>query len=269
VKTITYRGQVWDGAAVAPQLWQLLLETDLLIELTAGTPPYRVILGVPHHAAPGVDQIADHWTAPKAVRPGRPADETTGLTGLALLQALFQAGIAARLVIAVHALDNDPNKSPTSAYWRSVFNETTLAQAAGEAAPLLFELHGAGRKRKYDLELSAGRNPVSQPLVFGTELARRLPHEWQMAVQTHPGSKAGQLFHPNHHTTELENPALGTGTLTHAGVLGIPALHLEMKTFLRQPDERYPAAPRPTAQTWVLVEAIAAVIQLIFPDRVA
>jgi hypothetical protein len=267
MRTIAYRGNIWAGAAVDQQLWQLLLERDLLIELTSGEPPHRVILGAPHHAAPGVDRIAELWTAPKASQPGRPADETTGLTGLALLQALSEVGISARLVIAAHALDHDPNKSPSSAYWNSVFNQETLALAAAGAAPLLlFELHGAGKQRSNDLELSAGRNQITDPLLFGRALAAVLPEQWRMAVQSRPGSKIGQLFHPNHHTAELENPALSTGSLSHAATLGMLALHLEMKSFLRHPDKQY-AAPRPTPEAWTLARGMAAVLRSFFSSQ--
>jgi hypothetical protein len=280
MKTTTYRGELWQGKAVAPELWKLLLEKDLLIELAVGNFPYRVILGVPHHAAPGVDRIAEKWKAPGKSRHGRAADETTGLTGLAVLQALSEEGIPARLVIAAHAADHDPNKTPESAYWQSVFAEDTLAQtAAGSAAPLLFELHGAGKRRLYDLELSAGSNQTSKALSFGTELATVIPGSWQIAVQTHAGSNKGQLFHADHagiqdhawiqdpsliQAISLENPALETGSLTHAGKLGIPALHLEMKSFLRQPDENFPDSPRPTREAWVLARAIATTIKKMF-----
>ncbi len=252
---------MWSGAAVAPELWELLQEKDLLIELAAGEGPCQVILGVPHHAALGVGRIAENWSAPGSSRRGRAADETTGLTGLAVLQALSEEGIAARLVIAAHATDHDPNKTPGSAYWQSVFAESTLAR---RPAPLLFELHGAGKGRKYDLELSAGRNQKSEGLAFGTELAAVVPDSWQIAVQTRAGSSAGQLFHPDHQTIRLENPALRTRSLSHAGELGIPALHLEMKAFLRQPDENFPDAPRPAREAWILAQAIAATIKRMF-----
>jgi hypothetical protein len=265
METTTYRGELWQGKAVAPELWERLLKKDLLIEIAAGDSPYQVILGAPHHAAPGVDRIAENWSAPGKIRRGRAADETTGLTGLAVLQALSDAGIAARLVIAAHATDHDPNKSPESAYWESIFAKDTLAQiTSGSSAPLLFELHGAGKKRMYDLELSAGRNQESEALSFGMELAKAIPDSWQMAVQTRAGSKEGQLFHVDHKeplAINLENPALETGSLTHAGKLGIPALHLEMKAFLRQPDENFPGSPRPTREAWVLARAIALTIK--------
>jgi len=106
-----YSGEWWTGPAVYPDLWELLLQKDLLIEITTGSQPYRVVLGAPHHAAPQVDQIAENWTNPRTGRRGRPADETTGLTGPTTLTALQEIGIAARLLIAAHPTDHDPNKS--------------------------------------------------------------------------------------------------------------------------------------------------------------
>ena len=260
MRTIAYRGEIWSGPAVAPGLWDLLLQKDLLLELAAGEPPYRVILGVPHHAAPGVDCIAENWIQPGGEKPGRPADEIAGLSGLAVLQALSEQGIPTRLVIAAHATDHDPNKTPGSPYWQSIF-----AHSSGPASPiLLFELHGAGMRRHYDLELSAGRNRVSAPLAFGEVLAASIPGAWRLAVQSRPGTSAGYLFHPDRRAIRLENPALGTQSLSHAGELGMPALHLEMKTFLRQPDADFSASPRPAPAAWILARAIAAVIKMIY-----
>src|SRR5512133_2643608 len=88
MKLIQYQGEIWQGPVVHPDLWNLLQQSDLLIELTSGQAPYPVILGVPHHAGPGVDRIAEDWINPKTGEPGRTADETTGLTGLAVFSAL-------------------------------------------------------------------------------------------------------------------------------------------------------------------------------------
>jgi hypothetical protein len=232
-----------------------------VIELAVGKPPYRVVLGAPHHAGPGVERIAEQWTAPGATRPGRPADELTGLTSLAVLQALAEAGIAARLVIAAHALKNDPNKFPDSAYWSSVFSPDMLAQTRAPST-LLFELHGAGRRRSYDLELSAGRNKIGRPLEFGAALAAGLPRSWSIAVQTRPGSRAGQLLLQENQAIHLENPALETHSLTYAGAQGIPALHLEMKSFLRRPDAKQNPTPEPPQAAWTLARAIAAAVKM-------
>jgi hypothetical protein len=258
MQRIQYDGDCWDGPAVHPALWGLLLQKDLLIEFSTGAPPYQVILGVPHHAAPRVDRIAEHWANPATGERGRPADETTGLMGLAALAALRQAGIAARLVIAAHPTDHDPNKTAGCPYWESLF--------AGRLPDLLLELHGAGKDRNYDLELSAGRNRLADPLRFGERLAARLPAAWTLAVQKHPGTRAAYLLHADHgagnpEDGRLENPALATLSLSHAGDLGTPALHLEMKAFLRQPDAAYPHAPRPTPDAWRLAGALAGAVQ--------
>lgn len=252
-----FAGEVWDGTALRPAVWDLLLQKDLLLELTAGQPPYQIILGAPHHAAPGVKQIAEKWLHPRRGKPGRSADENTGLIALATLRACGELEIPTRLVIAVHPTDHDPNKTSHSPYWRSV-----LGQPAYESTvPLLFELHGAGDRHVHDLELSAGRNALGQPLAFGAALAEHLPAEWKLASQTHPGTRQGWLFSPTPGPAKLDNPALETGILKDAGLLGMPALHLEMKTFFRRPDPDFPDSPRPSQAAWLLAHALAQVFK--------
>src|SRR5512142_1824367 len=178
MKVIRYTGEIWDGPAVHAELWDLLQQKDRLILLTNGQAPYRVMLGVPHHAGPGIDRIAEDWINSKTGQPGRPADETTGLAGLAVFSALREKGIPCLLAIAAHPTDHDPNKTPGCPYWQSIFD-----RSAGGPPGLLLELHGAGRHRRHALELSAGRNQVAEPLLYGKVLAYFISGDWILAVQ--------------------------------------------------------------------------------------
>jgi predicted acetyltransferase len=250
MRTIQYSGELWDGNSVHPVLWDLLQQKDLLIEITHGEAPFLVILGVPHHARQGENRIAEDWISPKTGEAGRPADETTGLCGLAVFTALCDKGIPSKLVIAAHATDHDPNKTPGCPYWQSVFN----APQSG----LLLELHGAARHRRHSLELSAGRNSIADPLIFGKLLAYFLENEISFAVQDYPGEWEATIYqdHQQKHG-RLQNPALETLSLTYAGEVGLPALHLEMKSDFRKTDPAFPHYPRPTPAAWQLARAIA------------
>ncbi len=258
MRAIQYNGEVWDGPSIHASLWDLLQQKDLLIELVAGQPPYQVVVGVPHHANTGVDRIAEDWANPKTGRPGRPADETTGLAGLAVFRAIQEKWIPARLVIAAHATDHDPNKTPGSPYWQRVFERSSGPPG------LLLELHGAGLQRRHALELSAGKNRPANPLLFGKILATFLRQEWIFAVQDKPGTSQASVYGNGQHTSgRLQNPALETLSLVYAGQIGIPALHLEMKGIFRQPDPDYPLAPRPGKSAWQLARALADTLEII------
>jgi predicted acetyltransferase len=257
MRAIQYTGEVWKGPSIHPELWKLLEQKDLLVELYGGPAPYQVVLGVPHHASKGIDRIAEQWINPKTGKTGRAADETTGLFGLALLKALQEKGISARLVIAAHASDHDPNKTPGSPYWERVFDRSS------GPPELLLELHGASLHRRHALELSAGRNEVSNPQLFGRVLAYFLDGEWMFAVQREPGAREATLYNNGQHSGgSLQNPALETLSLIYAGQTGIPALHLEMKVPFRQPDSDFPEAPRPTAAAWKLARALANTLEV-------
>jgi predicted acetyltransferase len=252
MRTIQYSGDIWNGKSVQPELWDLLQQKDLLVELAGGPAPAQVVLGVPHHAGPGVDHIAEEWTNPKTGKSGRPADETTGLAGLAVFSALREKGIAARLVIAAHPTDHDPNKTPGCPYWQRIF------ERSGGPPGLLLELHGAGLHRRNALELSAGKNQAANPLLFGKILAYFLKGEWIFAIQEEPGASQAKVYRNGQHTGgRLQNPALETLSLIYAGQIGIPALHLEMKAPFRQPDPVFPETPRPTEMAWQLARALA------------
>jgi hypothetical protein len=262
IRTIRDMGQVWSGQAVQPELWDLLCQKDLLFEITSGPPPYRAVIGVPHHAAPGVSNIAENWRGPGKTKNGRTADETAGLTGLAVFRACFDVGMSLKLVIAAHPTGCDPNKDKDSPYWNSVLKtgETGLPETS-----LLLELHGAAAGREHDLELSAGRNRAAQPLAFGSALARLLPPEWSLAVQVKPGSSICHLFPQpdvpgSRQPCKLRHPALETTILEQAGNLDIPALHLEMKPMFRQVDPAEDGSPRPPQAAWQLSRALAQVL---------
>lgn len=252
MRTIQYDGEIWQGPSVHPRLWDLLQQKDLLVELAGGAAPYQVVLGVPHHAGLGVERIAEDWINPRTGEKGRPADETTGLVGLAVFSALREKDIPARLVIAAHPTDHDPNKTPGCPYWQRIFD------LDGGPPGILIELHGAGLHRRNALELSAGHNTAAEPLLFGSVLAYYLSGEWIFAIQEKPGSNTARLYRNGQHTGgRLQNPALETLSLVYAGEIGIPALHLEMKAIFRQPDPAYPHAPRPGELGWRLACALA------------
>ena len=259
---IRYGGAIWQSAAVHPDLWRLLLQRHILIEIAGGDPPYQIVLGVPHHAAPGAEKIAEAWENPKTGRRGRPADESTGLAALAVFSRLREKGISCRLVIAAHPADHDPNKTPGSAYWESVF--------ARPLPRLLLELHGAADRRPHALELSAGRNQVIDPLLYGKALAYFLSGDTLLAFQTQSGSKYGQRYKNGVKSGgNLHTPALETASLQHAGTLGVGALHLECKPIYRMPGPRYPDSPRPTQQAWELADALAAALEMLHrPDDI-
>jgi predicted acetyltransferase len=250
MQQVAYGGALWDGDAIHPDLWRLLMGRNLLIECTAGAPPYRVVLGVPHHAAPGVPYIADQWAHPRTGARGRRADETAGLPALALFSELQKLGVSSKLVIAAHAADHDPNKTPGSPYWESIFQDPLPR--------LIFEMHGAGPGHQFPLELSAGSNRAANPEEFGRVLMYFLGNGDQLARQVEPGQSEGAV-HDNGRPrkVKLEMPALRTKSLTYAGELGIPSLHLEMKFDYRRCDPDFPAAPRPSAAGRRLAGALA------------
>ena len=250
-KTLVYTDSLWAGQTVTPGLWSLLNQRDRLIEITSGGPHWQVVLGAPHHAAPGVDGIAADWRDPRTGDLGRAADEMVGLLALAAFTCLQQQGISCKLVIAAHPTDHDPNKTAGCPYWDNLLSTPQPA--------LIFELHGAAKRRWYDLELSAGKNRLARPLWMGRQIARRLPVPLVLAAQAEPGVKHGFLLAGLQETEcRLQNPALRTTLLEAAGQAGIPALHLEAKRIFRQPDPGFPDDPRPTAAAWDLARALAA-----------
>jgi hypothetical protein len=222
VELRSYRGPVFAGDGPHPALARLLDARDTLVEIGSAPAPH-VVLGVPHHAAIGIDRIAE--SRPEG---GRVADENAVLYALACFEALARAGAACRLLVAAHATDHDPNKRAESAYCQRAL--------AGPGLRLLVECHGAGRRAPHDLELSAGCNPRSDPLRFGRLLARALGPGFHLAAQTAPGTRSALLLDAggaDAGASVLRFPALQTHSLTAAGDRGAAALHLEAKPRFR------------------------------------
>ncbi|MGH0030348.1 MAG: hypothetical protein ACQGVC_11190 [Myxococcota bacterium] len=227
-------GDDGDGdGRLAGGLSDLLDARDTLVEIDRGDPP-RVVLGVPHHAAPGVDRIAER-------RPegGRVADENAALYALVALGRLASLGVPARLLVAAHATDHDPNKSARSPYCRRVLDCR---------AELLIECHGAGARAPHDLELSAGRNALADPLRFSRGLLDALGPGFHLAAQSLPGQRAAVLMDARGRETGaavLRFPALRTRSLAAAGEVGMAALHLEAKPRFRSRVDGRAGLPPP------------------------
>jgi len=223
VELCRYDGPPFAADRPHPELAALLDRQDTLVELRSGDAAPRIALGVPHHAALGVDRIAEQ-------RPegGRVADENAVLYALVCFDALTRGGTPSRLLVAAHATDHDPNKDGQSPYCENVLEGSGLA--------LLIECHGAGRRAPHDLELSAGRNPHAEPLRFGRLLARALGQGFHLAAQAQPGTRAALLLDARGEESgvaALRFPALRTESLASAGARGIAALHLEAKLRFR------------------------------------
>ena len=78
---------------------------------------------------------------------------------------------------------------------------------------------------------------------------------WWTAAQLHPGVKTARAFKgPLSRETSLRLPALKTTSLAHAGGLGIPAFHLELKPVFRDFD-------RSGRMAWLLAQAVAAAVR--------
>ncbi len=211
-----YDGALWEGARPASELASLLTRRDLLLELGAARTHARCVFGVPHHAGPGVDRIAE-----RREEGGRVADENAVLYALAAHAALEARGVASRVVVAVHATDHDPNKDPRSPYCRSLLD--------GDPE-LVVECHGSGWATPHPIEVSAGTNEATRVLAFGRRLASALGEEAWVAAQARPGERDGLLLDADGSTlrpSALKFPALRTSSLHGAAARGIPALHVE------------------------------------------
>jgi hypothetical protein len=209
-----------------PALRELLDRRDTLVELRQGEGP-AVVLGVPHHAAPGVDRIAERRS-----EGGRVSDENAVVYALLCFEALRERDLPVRLVVAAHATDHDPNKIVSSPYCSAVLD--------GVAPRLLLECHGAGLRAPHDLELTAGSNDRAEPLRFGRLLARALGPGFPVAVQTIPGERSGVLMDGADGVgaeATLRYPALRTRSLAEASLRDVPALHVEAKPRFRLCDD--------------------------------
>jgi len=232
VKRYPYRGAPWRARTLAPGLARLLTRRDALVELRHGEPPAVVVIGVPHHAAPGVE-----WIAERRPEGRRVADENAALYALVCFSRLAACGVPCRLLVAAHATDHDPNKLPESPYCR---------RALGEAGVrLLFECHAAGPRAPHELEISAGRNRHAQPLRFANLLVGALGAGHHVAAQKRPGRSAAVVLAPPGSAREsrLRYPALRTRSLSEAGRRGVAALHLEAAPRFRTLPDGTPHLP--------------------------
>jgi hypothetical protein len=225
VRAHHYTGAIWSAGRIARELDDALAQPDQLIVLERGARA-DVVLGVPHHAPVGVERIAL-----ERPRGSRIADENAVLYALVCFSALEQHGVGCRLVVASQARDHDPNKDGASPYCRT---------ALSNGARLLIECHGAGARAPHDLELSAGRNRLAQPLAVGRGLAAALGAGFPVAAQTRPGTAHALLVdaHGHESPTVLRFPALHTRSLLEADARGIAALHLEAKLRFRSAGPR-------------------------------
>lgn len=229
VQRVEYRGEHWAGSQPHPALWELLSGKDQLIVLCSGKPPYRVTLGVPHQAAAGHNHISERRLKDNGEPNPRDADENAALYALVAFDALWAENISCKLVIMAHATTHDPNKKLDSPYCREIFSGPTA---------LLFECHGAGRSRP-PLELSAGSNLLTDTVSFGRALACALDYQYPLSIQKRGGADAAIILSVGGAENEgvLKLAATRTQSLSEAGRLGIPALHLEAQPVFRKPPD--------------------------------
>ncbi len=228
----TYTGTPLRDARPTPELTRLLARPDSLIEIAHGATPAEVVIGVPHHAGPGVEWIAEHSPEGRRV-----ADENAALYALVCLSALSEREVPSRLVVAAHATDHDPNKIAGSPYCERLFAE--------RGARLMFECHAAGPDAPHGLEITAGRNRRAQPLHFARLLIRALGAGHRLAAQARHGSDAAVVLEPDGQASEgrLRYPALRTRSLVEAERHGLSALHLEADPSFRTRADGTPALP--------------------------
>jgi hypothetical protein len=228
----TYTGAPLRDARPTPELACLLARSDSLIEIARGATPAAVVIGVPHHAGPGVD-----WIAERRPEGRRVADENAALYALVCLSELDEQELPCRLVVAAHATDHDPNKIADSPYCERLFAEC--------GARLVLECHASGPDAPHGLELTAGRNRRARPLPFARLLIRALGAGHRVAAQAQAGSDAAVVLEPDGQASEgrLRYPALQTRSLVEADRRGLPALHLEATPHFRTRADGSPALP--------------------------
>lgn len=207
-------------------LEKLLTAKDCLIVMSHGSPPYRVVLGVPHHTASAVGQICEQRRDKLGNLKPRKGDVNAASFALVAFSKLKDGNIPCKLVIMAHATTHDPNKVRHSPYCQEILREQTH---------LIFECHAAGARRMLDLELSAGSNRLSQTYDFGQKLALALGYRYSLGVQTNYGQSTALIYLPAGTTIwgRLQLPANKTVSLIEASHRGMPALHLEAKPNFR------------------------------------
>jgi hypothetical protein len=230
LKVKIHRQGLWlDGsnACYSYNLNNLLKLKDTLIVVKNSRPPFSIILGVPHQARVGAAKIAESWQNP-AGGMGRDSDENAASYALVAYSTLSEYAVPCKLVIACHFTDHDPNKDIHSPYCQEIFSETGM---------LLLECHGAGERRKRDIEISSGLNKWIKAIDFGRLLAKSTDYQYRIAAQLQGGTNQAKTIHRAQEVdTKLSLPALKTTSLAYANELGMPALHIEAKPKFRIPN---------------------------------
>jgi len=226
----TEPGRLWQipERVPHPELEMLLSDIDHLVILRHGPPPYRVVFGVPHQTPVGVWRICEN-RLDKQGRPNpRKGDDNVVSFALVAFSRLKARNIPCKMVIMVHPTTQDPNKVVDSPYCQEIFSQETA---------LLFECHACSARRHLDLELSAGKNPLTPTVEIGKLLGDALEYRYKLGVQTSAGKSDALVMEPDGSNTngKLQLPATKTTSLTEAGRRGIPALHLEAKPKFRVP----------------------------------
>jgi hypothetical protein len=213
-----------------PALEKLLIDIDHLIVLRHGQPPFRVVFGVPHQTAVGVWRICERRLDQHGNVKTRKGDDNAASFALVAFSKLREQNIPCKLVVMAHPTTQDPNKVLDSPYCQEIFKEEM---------DLLFECHACSSRRHLDLELSAGKNNLTQTIRIGRALALALGYRYKFGLQTVAGESDALIIQGDDREVEgrLQLPATKTASLTEAGKRGIPALHLEAKPFFRVPKD--------------------------------
>jgi hypothetical protein len=232
VRRVEYTGDIWASPGSVPHsdLVRLFKGEDRLVVLRHGSPPYPVVLGVPHQAAVGVKHVCERRTQSGRQANQRRSDENAASYALVAFDTLKTAGLACKLVVMAHPRTHDPNKEPESPYCSELF---------GDEASLLFECHAAREGGEHCLELTAGMNPRSRTLLYGRTLWAALEPRCLLAVQRRSGTGAALILESDgsEREGELRLPALETYSLCAACERGMHALHLEANPVFRIPPD--------------------------------
>ena len=230
MKAVQYEGTIWSlqYKEYEPSLLQLLSSRDLLVVLKHSTPPYRVIIGVPHQAKIGQGHICENGSG---VEKNRFSDENAASYALVAFSLLKDHDIACKLVVAAHPTTKAPNKHVDSSYCQELFRDPGL---------LLLECHGAGPSRKNDIEITAGSNHSTDPVALGRLLSLQLGRHYVVGLQKEPGNSAALIIKKDgsEEGGNLELPATETKSLTEAAKHNMQALHIEAKSRFRIPQDK-------------------------------
>lgn len=230
IKRIDYDRELWTLREPYPALRDFLMAKDCLIVLHHGSAPYKVVLGVPHQAAIGQGCICENRKKKDESPDPRDSDENAASYALVAFTTLKQHDVPCKLVIMAHSTTDDPNKIKNSPYWKEIFRERT---------ELIFECHGAGAHRRYELELSGGKNKKAKPVKFARLLVSELGHRYTLGAQKQAGKEDAVIFRTDGTKEKgtLERAANETDLLKEAEKKKTQALHLEAKPAFRKPVE--------------------------------